>query len=96
MKQTQISKPKFAVLTLFAFLAISVTALARQQSNIRINLNTASIQEMQTLPGIGPKLAARIFEYRQRHGSFKRPQDVIIVRGMSANKFRQIASLVIT
>jgi DNA uptake protein ComE-like DNA-binding protein len=45
------------------------------------------------LPGIGQTFAARIVEHRGRHGAFKRPQDVIIVRGMSAKRYRRIAHL---
>ena len=46
------------------------------------------------LPGIGPTYAARIVEHRRKHGAFKRPQDVIIVRGMSAKRYRRIALLI--
>jgi competence ComEA-like helix-hairpin-helix protein len=93
MKRSQTSSLKFIGLLLFALLAFSIPAFARQQSDSRININTASIDELQTLPGIGPKLAIKIIEHRQKHGPFKRPQDLIIVRGMSAKKFRPIAHL---
>ncbi|MBS1787316.1 MAG: helix-hairpin-helix domain-containing protein [Acidobacteria bacterium] len=48
------------------------------------------------LPGVGPGYAARIITYRQKHGNFKRPQDIIIVRGFSAKRYRQIAHLIRT
>jgi competence ComEA-like helix-hairpin-helix protein len=57
----------------------------------RINLNTATLEELMHLPGIGEGFAARIVEHRRKHGPFKRPQDVIIVRGMSARRYRAIA-----
>ena len=56
-----------------------------------ININTASAQELQTLKGIGPALAKRIIEYRQTHGAFSRPEDLINVRGIGSatlSKFR--------
>ena len=62
----------------------------------RINLNTAPAAEIMRLPGVGPTLAARIVEHRQKHGPFRRPQEVIIVRGMSAARYRLIAHLVRT
>jgi competence ComEA-like helix-hairpin-helix protein len=60
----------------------------------QININTATIEEFMRLPGIGPTLAARIVEHRSKHGFFKRPQEIIIVRGMSARRYRQIAHLI--
>ena len=58
-----------------------------------VNLNTATAAQLETLPGIGPGLAQRIIEHRRKHGPFKRPQDLIIVRGFSAKRYRQIAHL---
>lgn len=95
MKRSQIYNLNLTALLLLLFLAFSISACAGQQSD-RVNINTASVEELQTLPGIGPKLAARIIEHRRKHGPFKRPQDVIIVRGMSAKKFRPIAHLIIS
>jgi competence protein ComEA len=60
----------------------------------RINVNTASAREFMRLPGIGPALAARLVEYRRKHGLFKRPQDIVVIRGMSAKRYRQIAHLI--
>lgn len=94
MSRSQIANLKLATLLLVAVQLFGITVIARQQSDNRINLNTASVLELQTLPGIGPKLAARIIEHRQKHGSFKRAQDIVIVRGFSAKRFRQIAHLI--
>ena len=59
-----------------------------------VNLNTATAAQLETLPGIGPGMANRILEYRRKHGPFKRPQDLIIVRGISAKRFRLLAAWV--
>jgi competence protein ComEA len=64
------------------------------QTESRININAASIEELERLPGIGPALASRIVEHRRKHGPFKRPQDVVIVRGLSAKLYRRIAPLI--
>jgi competence ComEA-like helix-hairpin-helix protein len=64
------------------------------QNEERININIASNEELQRLPGIGPTIASRIVDHRRRHGLFKRPQDIVIVRGMSAKLYRRIAHLI--
>jgi competence protein ComEA len=72
----------------------AATSVSHPQSEERININTASVEELQRLPGIGPALASRIVEHRRKHGLFKRPQDIVIVRGMSAKFYRRIAHLI--
>ncbi len=64
------------------------------QSEERININTASVAELMRLPGIGQKLAERIIAHRTKHGAFKRPQDIVVVRGFSANRYRRLAHLI--
>ena len=62
----------------------------------RVNLNTGSEAELMRLPFVGLTMARRIIEYRRKHGFFKRPQDVVVVKGMSARRYRQIAHLIRT
>lgn len=66
------------------------------QTEERININTASIEELKRLPGVGQKLAERVIAHRAKHGAFKRPQDIVIVRGFSAKRYRQLAHLIRT
>jgi competence protein ComEA len=82
------------LLLVFSFAQRSFSFAPQQSSDQRININTATIEELMQLPGIGPTYAARIVEHRRKHGAFKRPQDVIIVRGMSAKRYRRIAHLI--
>ncbi|HAA90760.1 MAG: Competence protein ComEA [Thermoanaerobacterales bacterium 50_218] len=60
----------------------------------KINLNTASAEELEELPGIGPVLAQRIIDYREKHGYFKRIEDVQNVSGIGSKRFEQIKDLV--
>jgi competence ComEA-like helix-hairpin-helix protein len=53
----------------------------------RVNLNTATIEELCTLDGIGPVLARRIVEYRVRHGRFRTSAEIQKVRGIGKTIF---------
>ncbi len=55
-----------------------------------ININTASAAEIERLPGIGPVLAERIVAHRQENGPFRRVEHLMMVRGISDRKFREI------
>ena len=47
-----------------------------------VDVNTASLEELDTLPGIGPALAERTIEYREEHGPFEAPEDLLEVKGI--------------
>jgi competence protein ComEA len=55
-----------------------------------ISINNASRAELEKLPGIGPALAARIVEHRERYGRFRRAEHLLMVRGISERLFRQL------
>lgn len=59
-----------------------------------INLNTASLDELEKLPKIGKGIAKRIIEHREKYGRFQKTEHLILVRGMSDKKFREIQSLI--
>lgn len=55
-----------------------------------ITLNTATVAQLDTLPGVGPKLAARIVAYRQKNGPFAKIEDLRQVSGMGGKRFETI------
>lgn len=55
-----------------------------------VNLNTASVAQLEALPGVGLKTAERIVEYRQKNGGFKRIEDVMNVRGVGEKGFLKL------
>jgi competence ComEA-like helix-hairpin-helix protein len=55
-----------------------------------VNINTASAAELEKLPGIGRALAARIVSFREQYGSFRRPEHLIMVRGIGERRFRRL------
>ncbi|EGD52586.1 competence protein ComEA helix-hairpin-helix repeat protein [Thermoanaerobacter ethanolicus JW 200] len=60
------------------------------QKNEKININTATKEELQTLPGIGPVTAERIIEFRENKGSFKKIEDIMNVPRIGPKMFEQI------
>ncbi|HMD37499.1 MAG TPA: helix-hairpin-helix domain-containing protein [Vicinamibacterales bacterium] len=60
-----------------------------------ININTASAAELDGLPGIGAKTAARIVEYRQKNGPFKKIEELMNVRGVGEKNFLKLKDRII-
>lgn len=59
-----------------------------------VNLNTATVDQLQTLPGVGPVLAQRILDYRDQHGGFRSVADLHNVSGIGDARFNELKNLV--
>ena len=68
----------------------SVTASA----STPLNLNAATVAQLEALPGIGRATAERIVEYRQKNGGFKKAEDLMNVRGIGEKSFLKLKPLV--
>jgi competence protein ComEA len=55
-----------------------------------INLNTATQAQLESLPGVGPKAAQRILEYRKQNGNFKKIEDLMNVKGFGEKTFLKL------
>jgi competence protein ComEA len=67
------------VLILFSFFSFSF-------SQKKVDLNQATIEELEKLPGIGPKTARNIVEYREKFGPFKSIEDLLEVKGIGPKR----------
>jgi competence protein ComEA len=63
---------------------------AAQQSGAMVNINTATVGELDTLPGIGPSTAQKIVDYRDENGPFASIETILNVSGIGEAKFDQI------
>ena len=55
-----------------------------------VNVNSATAEQFEALPGIGAKMAARIVEYRQKNGPFKKVEELMNVKGIGEQSFLKL------
>lgn len=60
-----------------------------------IDVNTATAEELEEIPGIGEALAGRIIEFRQEHGPFEKIDDLLNVRGIGAASLEKLRSYLV-
>jgi competence protein ComEA len=80
-------------LVLCLALALGPLAMAQQGkvlSNEKVNINTATIEQLQTLPGVGPALAQRVLDYRAKVGKFNKIEEILNVKGFGEKMFQKI------
>ncbi|MBI3048315.1 MAG: helix-hairpin-helix domain-containing protein [Acidobacteria bacterium] len=87
-------------------LALGATAAAAQEGSrlpaprttpeatVPVNVNTATMAQLETLPGVGPALAQRIVDYRQQNGGFKKIEELMNVRGIGEASFLKLKALI--
>jgi competence protein ComEA len=73
----------------------SAPQAAAAATQFPINLNTATAEQLEAIPGIGPVLAQRIIEYRQTHGRFQSVDELLEVHGIGAKRLESMRPYVV-
>ncbi len=91
MRRNRIIPLCIVVAVMMALVSVSLAQEAE-----KININKASAVELTQLKRIGPKLSERIVEYREKHGPFELPEDIMQVRGIGPKTFELNKDRIIT
>ena len=87
---------KHALAVIALVLAVSLPALAGDAPRGVVNINTATAEQLQLLPRVGPALADRIIEFRQSNGPFGSVDELVAVKGIGERSLANLEPFVTT
>ncbi|HHO47962.1 MAG TPA: helix-hairpin-helix domain-containing protein [Desulfobacteraceae bacterium] len=76
------------------FMSLVMVLLLAVAAYAGVNINTAGVEELQSLPGIGQSKAEAIVKYREENGNFKTTEDLMQVKGIGAKVYEKISAQV--
>ena len=84
-----------ATILIVAFAVGMVIGPALAQEQVKVNINKASVDELTYLKRIGPSYAQRIVDYRNEHGPFQKPEDIMNVKGIGYKTFEANKDIIV-
>jgi competence protein ComEA len=87
-------RPAGAILLVCVWAAAACAQEGTQPAQQPLDLNTATAEQLQKLPGIGPKTASAIVRFREKSGPFRRVEDLLAIRGITKKKLEKLRPLV--
>ena len=92
------SDSTFAVLSAMSEDSVNTepTSIANGEDSEKLNINTATEEQLIDLPGIGKITAERILEYRKETGKFTSIEDLLAIKGISKNKLERLSPMITT
>ena len=90
MTKIKNSQVKIGIVLVVVFVLSFLSPLQAQTKATakKVNINTANLEDLQTLPRIGEKVAQRIIDYRKEHGPFKKIEELMKVQGIGEKIFK--------
>ena len=87
---------RFFLVVLAVFLIGLISVIQVDAGDVeKININTATAEELMKLNGVGAKYADRIIAYREKYGPFKKPEDIMRVSGIGQKTFEKNREIII-
>jgi len=83
------------ILAVCALAAASSAAEGTSSSGV-VNVNTATLEQLQLLPRVGPSLAGRIVEFREANGPFRSVEEIVAVKGIGDSSFEKLEPYLVT
>ncbi len=86
-----------SILILLAMTLAATGVLAADNSDAPgvVNINTADASQIAFLPRVGPKTAERVIQFREEHGPFDRPTDLMQVKGIGDKTFELLSQYIV-
>lgn len=81
-------------LTILSDQDVLVIPTISEQEAVRVSINTGTLEQLDSLPGIGPSTAQRIIDYRNANGLFQSIEDVMNVKGIGEAKFEKMKEMI--
>ncbi|MFQ5778095.1 MAG: ComEA family DNA-binding protein [Terriglobia bacterium] len=81
-------------MTLVALFVSAAAAEAKKKPQKPVNINTATVEELAQLPGVGEGIARRIVRHREKSGKFRRVEELLVIRGISRKKMEALRAYV--
>lgn len=93
---THVGHKAMAIVLAAAIVGSALAPVYAQQAapKAKVNINTAPMTELETLPRIGPKVAQRIVDFRTKNGNFKRIEEIMKVQGIGEKIYEEIKDLI--
>ncbi len=83
------------IMVLCAVATVAIADEGRSASGV-VNINSATSEQLQLLPRVGPALAGRVIEFREANGPFQSVEEIVAVRGIGENSLETLGPFLVT